>query len=40
MYTYIVGEEILNNCETIQNNIDNNTTPEILNALIKELEKD
>jgi hypothetical protein len=40
MYAYIIGEDILNNCETIQDNIDNNTTPEILSALIEELEKD
>ena len=39
MYVYILGEEIINELETIRNNWDEDFTPELLAELKEELEK-
>ena len=38
MYVYILGEEIINNLETVKNNWDDDFTPELLEELKTELE--
>jgi hypothetical protein len=38
MYVYILGEEIINELETIRNNWDEDFTPELLEELKNELE--
>ena len=37
MYTYIIGEQILNNSDTLQQNWDNRLYPETIQAIIDEL---
>lgn len=38
MYVYILGEEIINDLKVVQNNWDNDFTPELLSELLEELQ--
>ena len=38
MYAYIVGEAVLNECQTLRDHWNENSTPEILQAIKQELE--